>query len=88
LKIRQLDHDNVNKLVGVCVDGPVLMAVWKSHTRGSLKDAIGERSSYISDPVIIVALLRDLVQVVIFNFYLTVLISMHYDDIYIYVVMY
>lgn len=36
-KIREMDHDNLNKLVGMCIDGPVYFALWKCCRRGSLK---------------------------------------------------
>jgi hypothetical protein len=35
-KIRKMDHDNLNKFLGVCVDGPQLLGIWKHCQRGSL----------------------------------------------------
>ena len=36
-KVRQMDHDNLNKFMGVCVDGPIYFALWKCCQRGSVK---------------------------------------------------
>nr|CAD2157797.1 unnamed protein product [Meloidogyne enterolobii] len=33
-KIRQIDHDNLNKFCGLCVDAPILYAIWKHCQRG------------------------------------------------------
>ncbi|KAF8387083.1 gcy-22 [Pristionchus pacificus] len=35
-----LDHDNVNKFLGICTDGPQFMTIWRLCTRGSLRDVI------------------------------------------------
>lgn len=36
-KLRLLDNDNLNKFIGVCVDGPLYFALWKCCMRGSVK---------------------------------------------------
>ncbi len=59
---REFDHDNVNKLLGLCVDAPQLMAVWKYCHRGSLQDVI-VKGDFISDTFVAYALMRDIVQV-------------------------
>ncbi|GMT31927.1 hypothetical protein PFISCL1PPCAC_23224, partial [Pristionchus fissidentatus] len=38
--LRAIDHDNLNKFVGVCSDGPQFMTVWRFCARGSLRDVI------------------------------------------------
>uniref|UniRef100_A0AC34GQZ3 Guanylate cyclase n=1 Tax=Panagrolaimus sp. ES5 TaxID=591445 RepID=A0AC34GQZ3_9BILA len=58
-KIRQFDHDNVNRLLAVCLDAPVFMVVWKYASRGSLKDVLA-KDNYLSDSFFIFALMRDL----------------------------
>ncbi|GMT23225.1 hypothetical protein PFISCL1PPCAC_14522, partial [Pristionchus fissidentatus] len=35
-----LDHDNINKFVGLVTDGPQTMTVWRYCSRGSLEDVI------------------------------------------------
>ena len=32
-----MDHDNLNKFAGICIDGPIYFALWKCCRRGSLK---------------------------------------------------
>ncbi|EYB81391.1 hypothetical protein Y032_0384g389 [Ancylostoma ceylanicum] len=36
LQLRKLDHDNVNKFLGISFDGMDYMVVWKMCSRGSL----------------------------------------------------
>uniref|UniRef100_A0A914VH01 Guanylate cyclase n=1 Tax=Plectus sambesii TaxID=2011161 RepID=A0A914VH01_9BILA len=36
--MRDISNDNLNKFVGLCLDGPCHFALWKYCTRGSLKD--------------------------------------------------
>jgi guanylate cyclase/atrial natriuretic peptide receptor A len=37
-QVRQLDHDNLNKFVGVCVDSPIFyLGLWRCCKRGSVK---------------------------------------------------
>ncbi|TKR61355.1 hypothetical protein L596_028473 [Steinernema carpocapsae] len=36
-KLRQFDHDNVNRFIGMCLDGPQLLSIWKYCSRGSLQ---------------------------------------------------
>jgi hypothetical protein len=37
LQMRQFDHDNVNKFIGLSIDGPLYLSVWKYCSRGSLQ---------------------------------------------------
>nr|CAD2183825.1 unnamed protein product [Meloidogyne enterolobii] len=56
-KIRQLDHDNLNKFCGLCVDAPILYAIWKHCQRGSLKDLIA-KERYVGDSFVMFTLMR------------------------------
>nr|CAD2206774.1 unnamed protein product [Meloidogyne enterolobii] len=58
-KIRQLDHDNLNKFCGLCVDAPILYAIWKHCQRGSLKDLIA-KERYVGDSFVMFTLMRDI----------------------------
>nr|CAD2149329.1 unnamed protein product [Meloidogyne enterolobii] len=58
-KIRQLDHDNLNKFCGLCVDAPILYAIWKHCQRGSLKDLIA-KEQYVGDSFVMFTLMRDI----------------------------
>uniref|UniRef100_A0A914VG19 Guanylate cyclase n=1 Tax=Plectus sambesii TaxID=2011161 RepID=A0A914VG19_9BILA len=40
--MRALAHENINRFIGLCLDGPAHMALWKFCSRGSLKDVIGK----------------------------------------------
>ncbi|CAK5081435.1 unnamed protein product [Meloidogyne enterolobii] len=58
-KIRQIDHDNLNKFCGLCVDAPILYAIWKHCQRGSLKDLIA-KERYVGDSFVMFTLMRDI----------------------------
>ncbi|CAK5081060.1 unnamed protein product [Meloidogyne enterolobii] len=58
-KIKQLDHDNLNKFCGVCTDAPILYGIWKYCQRGSLKDLIA-KEQYVGDSFVMFTLMRDI----------------------------
>ncbi|CAK5081071.1 unnamed protein product [Meloidogyne enterolobii] len=58
MKLRQLDHENLNKFCGLCTDAPILYAVWKHCQRGSLKDLIA-KERYVGDSFVMFTLMRD-----------------------------
>ncbi|KAL3105088.1 hypothetical protein niasHT_028760 [Heterodera trifolii] len=58
-KLRQLDHDNLNKLYGICTEGPLLFAIWRSCQRGTLKELIA-KEQYVGDNFVMFALMRDI----------------------------
>ncbi|KAF7634237.1 Guanylate cyclase [Meloidogyne graminicola] len=58
-KIRQLDHDNLNKFCGLCIDAPILYSIWKHCQRGSLKDLIA-KERYVGDSFVMFTLMRDI----------------------------
>ncbi|GMR47148.1 hypothetical protein PMAYCL1PPCAC_17343 [Pristionchus mayeri] len=62
MELRQLfvlDHDNLNKFVGICYDGPQFMTLWKFCTRGSLRDVI-EKGSLQMDWFFKFSIMRDI----------------------------
>lgn len=44
IKMRLLDHDNLNRFVGLSVDGPETLSIWRYCSRGSLRDVINNRT--------------------------------------------
>ncbi|CAD5218958.1 unnamed protein product [Bursaphelenchus okinawaensis] len=57
--LRQFDHDNANRFLGICLDGPVMYSVWKYCQRGSLQDVLS-KESYVHDQFVMFALMRDI----------------------------
>ncbi|EYC29767.1 hypothetical protein Y032_0005g2254 [Ancylostoma ceylanicum] len=43
-KMCEIDHDNVNRFIGMSTDGPSCLSLWRCCMRGSLKDVIHKRS--------------------------------------------
>ncbi|PIC50355.1 hypothetical protein B9Z55_001286 [Caenorhabditis nigoni] len=58
-QMRSLDHDNLNKFIGLCLNGPQLMSVYRYCSRGSLADVI-ERSSMQMDAFFMFSLISDI----------------------------
>ncbi|KAE9556383.1 hypothetical protein FO519_000423 [Halicephalobus sp. NKZ332] len=58
-KLRQLDHDNLNRLFGICLDSPTVLVIWKFPQRGSLLDVL-EKENYFSDNFFSFALMKDI----------------------------
>ncbi|PIO74314.1 ligand-binding protein, receptor family [Teladorsagia circumcincta] len=58
-KMRELENDNVNRFLGLCLDGPQLISIWKYCSRGSLNDVI-TRGSTTMDNIFVFSLIRDI----------------------------
>ncbi|CAD6197089.1 unnamed protein product [Caenorhabditis auriculariae] len=59
-QLRILEHDNLNRFIGMCLDGPQLLSIWKFCARGSLADVI-QKSSVRMDNIFVFSLLKDIV---------------------------
>ncbi|XGW25067.1 hypothetical protein V3C99_006468 [Haemonchus contortus] len=58
-KMRDLENDNVNRFLGLCLDGPQLFSIWKHCGRGSINDVITTGSATL-DNVFVFSLIRDI----------------------------
>ncbi|TKR67462.1 hypothetical protein L596_023611 [Steinernema carpocapsae] len=58
-KLRGLDHANINKFLGFCIDAPTYLSIWKYCSRGSLQD-IFQRESITMDSFFMYSLMRDI----------------------------
>ncbi|ETN78022.1 hypothetical protein NECAME_02981 [Necator americanus] len=60
--MRGTDHDNMCRFIGLCMDAPELLSVWRYCARSSLKDVI-ERGSLQMDWFFKYSLIRDITEV-------------------------
>ncbi|CAO4378661.1 unnamed protein product [Caenorhabditis nigoni] len=58
-QIRNFDNDNLNKFIGLCLDGPQLLSLWRFCSRGSLSDVISKPSMQM-DSFFMFSLIRDI----------------------------
>ncbi|CAB3404803.1 unnamed protein product [Caenorhabditis bovis] len=61
VKMRKLDHDNINKFIGLSIDGVMYVAVWKLCGRGSLKDIIS-KGNFSMDSFFMLCIIRDIAE--------------------------
>ncbi|KAL3087632.1 hypothetical protein niasHS_009840 [Heterodera schachtii] len=59
-KLRLFDHVNLNRSLGLSLDGPNLLAVWNFCASGSLKDVIMSRSATVRDVVFIQSAIKEI----------------------------
>ncbi|KAF1764332.1 hypothetical protein GCK72_004279 [Caenorhabditis remanei] len=60
-RLRKMDHDNLNKFIGLSIDGPMYVAVWKMCSRGSLQDIIA-RGNFSMDGFFMFCIIRDIAE--------------------------
>ncbi|KAK5969299.1 Guanylate cyclase [Trichostrongylus colubriformis] len=58
--LREFDHENMNRFIGLCLDGPQMLSLWKYCSRGSIDDVI-EHNSVKMDGFFVFLLLKDIV---------------------------
>ncbi|KAE9546776.1 hypothetical protein FO519_010012, partial [Halicephalobus sp. NKZ332] len=59
--LRQIEHDNLCKFLGLSMDGPMFFSVWKYCGRGSLQEVI-ERATVQMDGFFMTSLIRDITE--------------------------
>uniref|UniRef100_A0AC34Q8K7 Guanylate cyclase n=1 Tax=Panagrolaimus sp. JU765 TaxID=591449 RepID=A0AC34Q8K7_9BILA len=60
-QMRGMDHDNINRFVGLCLDGPEVLSIWRFCSRGSLRDVI-QNNTLNMDAFFVFSLIRDVVE--------------------------
>ncbi|PAV61374.1 hypothetical protein WR25_26381 [Diploscapter pachys] len=60
--LRKLDHENVNRFIGLSIDGVDFIAVWKMCARGSLQEIIS-KGNLNMDQFFVFCLIRDIAEV-------------------------
>uniref|UniRef100_A0AC34QD27 Protein kinase domain-containing protein n=1 Tax=Panagrolaimus sp. JU765 TaxID=591449 RepID=A0AC34QD27_9BILA len=58
-KLAQVNSTNLNKFVGLCLNGPIPLLIWKHCTRGSIWDIV-ENDSYKMDAFIAMSFMTDI----------------------------
>lgn len=58
-KMRQIENNNLNRFIGICMDSPKMMSVWRYCSRGSINDVV-TKGSVTMDYFFIICLLRDI----------------------------
>ncbi|VDO54463.1 unnamed protein product [Haemonchus placei] len=58
-KMREFENESLNRFLGLCLDGPQLLSIWKYCSRGSVNDVINGGTVSL-DNVFIFSLLRDI----------------------------
>ncbi|EYC15077.1 hypothetical protein Y032_0038g3619 [Ancylostoma ceylanicum] len=57
--MRQIENENVNRFIGICIDGPQMMSIWRNCSRGSINDVI-MKGALMMDNFFVVSLLKDI----------------------------
>ncbi|KAK0407625.1 hypothetical protein QR680_003498 [Steinernema hermaphroditum] len=58
-QMRMLNYDQLNKFIGLSVDGPEVLSIWRYCSRGSLRDVIAH-STMNMDSFFVFSLIRDI----------------------------
>uniref|UniRef100_A0A1I7UYY1 Guanylate cyclase n=1 Tax=Caenorhabditis tropicalis TaxID=1561998 RepID=A0A1I7UYY1_9PELO len=61
VKLRKLEHENLNTFIGLSIDGSRFVAVWKMCTRGSLQDIIS-KGNFTMDYFFMFCMIRDIAE--------------------------
>ncbi|CAI4223054.1 unnamed protein product [Auanema sp. JU1783] len=59
-KMRDLQSDNLNRFIGMCIEGPIYYTCWRYCSRGSIKDVM-TKTSITMDGFFIYCLVKDIV---------------------------
>uniref|UniRef100_A0A8R1HLR7 Guanylate cyclase n=1 Tax=Caenorhabditis japonica TaxID=281687 RepID=A0A8R1HLR7_CAEJA len=62
---RNMDHDNLNRFIGLCLDGPQTLSIWRFCSRGSVADVISKATIQM-DNFFIYSLIKDIVNGLVF----------------------
>uniref|UniRef100_A0A7I4YP18 Guanylate cyclase n=1 Tax=Haemonchus contortus TaxID=6289 RepID=A0A7I4YP18_HAECO len=60
-QMRKLDHDNVNRFIGLSIDGAEYVAIWRMCSRGTLQELILKGSLWF-DPFFMLCIMRDIAE--------------------------
>ncbi|XGW27223.1 hypothetical protein V3C99_007658 [Haemonchus contortus] len=60
-QMRKLDHDNVNRFIGLSIDSSEYIAIWRMCSRGTLQDLILKGSLWF-DPFFMLCIMRDIAE--------------------------
>ena len=60
--MRDMSHENVNKFIGLSIDGPRYYSIWSYCNRGSLSDVINKGTLTI-DWFFMISLIKDIAAV-------------------------
>uniref|UniRef100_A0A0N4Z4T0 Guanylate cyclase n=1 Tax=Parastrongyloides trichosuri TaxID=131310 RepID=A0A0N4Z4T0_PARTI len=62
-QMRMTDHENINKFIGFCIDGPILISLWRYCSRGCLVEILTNENLNINiDGFFIYSLIKDTVE--------------------------
>ncbi|EYC14413.1 hypothetical protein Y032_0040g188 [Ancylostoma ceylanicum] len=61
VKMLKMDHENINKFIGLSLDGPDIIKVWKFCERGTLQNVISSNSMSI-DAFFAICLIKDVAE--------------------------
>ncbi|XGW27158.1 hypothetical protein V3C99_007616 [Haemonchus contortus] len=60
-QMRKWDHDNVNRFIGLSIDGSEYIAIWRMCSRGTLQELISKGSLWF-DPFFMLCIMRDIAE--------------------------
>ncbi|VDO62047.1 unnamed protein product [Haemonchus placei] len=60
-QMRKLEHDNINRFIGLSIDGSEYVAVWRMCSRGTLQELISRGSLWL-DPFFMLCIIKDIAE--------------------------